>query len=304
MIRTNKFKFLSALLVSGIILLSNTIDTRADDIGLTGSSVSSNVVIGSGNYAYFKNTTGGDIYWTNLYENGNKEFESTTISNDRKIGVYNNGRGKAAVYYKYYPGAKALITTTVALSKWKFTDVAPLNDNWQYAPVKYVTSCKYMNGTGKQSFSPDVSTSRGMFATIIYNMAGYPQQTFTHPYPDIEDGKWYSIPISWAAFNHITSSDISKNFEPNKDITREESMKMLYDYAKFQGKDLTASGDLSAFADASSVSKESIDYIKWAVGHHIIIGKKIDGKLYIDPKGVATRVESAQLIKNYVDNMK
>ena len=98
MIKTNKFKFLSALLVSGIILLSNTIDTRADDIGLTGSSVSSNVVIGSGNYAYFKNTTGGDIYWTNLYENGNKEFESTTISNDRKIGVYNNGRGKAAVY--------------------------------------------------------------------------------------------------------------------------------------------------------------------------------------------------------------
>lgn len=302
--KSKSCKILSALLVSGIILLSNSTDIYADDIGLSGSSVSSYVIVNSGNYAYLKNTTGADVTWTNVYENGNHEFDAKPVANGKKAGVYNNGRGKAAVYYKYYSNSHTLVTTTVALSKWKFVDVTPLNDNWQYAPVKYVVSKKYMNGTGKQSFSPDTSTSKAMFATIMYNMAGAPEQPFTHPYPDIEEGKWYSLPLSWTTYNQITSSDLTKNFEPNKDITREESMIMLYNYAKSQGKDLTASGDLSGFADSSSVSKDSTNYIKWAVGHHIIGGKKVDGKLYLDPKGVATRVESAQMIKNYMDNMK
>ena len=53
----------------------------------------------------------------------------------------------------------------------------------------------------------------------------------------------------WARLNGIVLGYSDTQFAPDDPITREQLAAMLYRYAQFKGYDVTASGDLSGFAD-------------------------------------------------------
>ena len=63
---------------------------------------------------------------------------------------------------------------------------------------------------------------------------------------------------------------------------------------------LTASGDLSAFRDASAISGYAESAMGWAVGSSLISGK---GDGILDPAGTATRAEVAQILMNFCENI-
>lgn len=83
------------------------------------------------------------------------------------------------------------------------------------------------------------------------------------------------------------------SYGPDDVITREQLALMLYRYAKAD----PPPGDLSAFADGSAVSPWAEDAVTWAVEQGILTGR---GGGYLDPRGHATRAETAAMFARYV----
>ena len=83
-------------------------------------------------------------------------------------------------------------------------------------------------------------------------------------------------------------------------ITRQQLAIMLWRYAKYKGKDLSASSDLKEFTDVNKISSNALVQMKWAVGVGIISG---NANKTLNPKGNATRAEVAAMITNYCNKV-
>ena len=190
-------------------------------------------------------------------------------------------------------------------SDWPFSDVPVNPGNWRYDSIKYVYDNEIMNGiSGTTRFEPDGSLTRGMFATVLYRMAGEPPVDGENCFADVRDDKYYVQAIIWAYDKKIVGGlDGGTRFEPEEFITREQIAKMLYEFGKSQGYTLDDSADLSGFPDNSDVSNWALDYMRWAVGSGMINGKNIGGAYYLDPKGNATRAECAAMLTRFMKNI-
>ena len=107
-------------------------------------------------------------------------------------------------------------------------------------------------------------------------------------------GAWYADSAAWASANGVASGYGNGKFGPEDPITREQMALFLYNYAKLQGEDLTASADLSTFTDGAQVSDWARYAMQWAVGKGLIQGSNSA----LNPQGAATRAEVAQLFTN------
>ena len=81
-------------------------------------------------------------------------------------------------------------------------------------------------------------------------------------------------------------------FGPNNNITREQLAVMLYRYASSPA----VTGSVTGFNDAGQISSYAKNAMAWATTNGVMNGKG-DGRL--DPKGLATRAEVAQMMQNY-----
>lgn len=179
-----------------------------------------------------------------------------------------------------------------------FRDLDP--NAWYRETIGYVLNRGIMEGLTKDLFGPDTTLTRAMIVTMLYAMEGKPDIISTSPFGDVKEGDWYYAPVIWGAETGVVSGYDDGNFRPNNPVTREELATMLRSYAAYKGKDATANGDLSAFADQAKVSVWATDNVSWAVGHGIINGRS--GNL-IAPQGTATRAEAATMFTRLCQNV-
>lgn len=178
-----------------------------------------------------------------------------------------------------------------------FEDVSA--SDWFYEAVEYAASNGLMNGMSETAFDPAENLSRAMMVTILYRLDGSPEAA-GGGFDDVERGSWYENAVIWADANGIVNGYGNGIFGPDEDITREQMAAVLYRYAAYEGYSLTASGDLSAFRDASAISGYAESAMGWAVGSSLISGK---GDGILDPAGTATRAEVAQILMNFCENI-
>lgn len=172
-----------------------------------------------------------------------------------------------------------------------FSDVS--RNAWYYDAVKFVSQNNLMNGVADNTFAPASNLSRAMLAQILYNKEGKPAAG-TSAFTDVTAGQWYADAVSWATANGVVNGLGNNMFGPNNNITREQLAVMLYRYADSPA----VTGSVTGFSDADRISSFATDAMAWATTNGIMNGKG-DGRL--DPKGLATRAEVAQMIKNYLD---
>ena len=171
---------------------------------------------------------------------------------------------------------------------------------WYHEPVEYVLGKGIMTGVTNTQFDPSGTLTRAMVVTMLYAMDGKPAVTNVTTPSDIPEGAWYKDPVDWAVSTGVTAGYEDGTFLPNNAVTREELATMLRSYAAYKNKDITASGDLSTFADQATVSGWATDNVSWAVGHGIISGRT--GNL-IAPRGTATRAEAATMFARLDQNV-
>ena len=177
-----------------------------------------------------------------------------------------------------------------------FTDVS--EDDWFYDPVCYVYSQGLMTGTSATTFEPNTSLSRAMLVAVLHRLEGNPQAS-AGDFTDVADGDWYAQAVNWAASVGVVNGFDDGTFQPNAAITREQMAAILRNYAAYKGMDVTATGSLSTYTDADSVSAWAKESIAWAVGEHLISGVTDDT---LQPQGLSTRAQAAAVLQRYLEN--
>ncbi len=179
-----------------------------------------------------------------------------------------------------------------------FDDVTTAD--WFYGDVEYVYYNGLMNGTSTNTFSPQLSTTRGMIVTILYRLEGSPEVTGTCPFSDVPAGAYYEAPITWAAENEIVNGMGDGTFAPESNITREQLAAIFFRYAKYKGiydeDDCVMTG---GFKDQDKVSPWAYEAMSWAIGVGLIGGSNESDGLYLLPQGNALRCQVAAILHRF-----
>ena len=232
-------------------------------------------------------------YWANLYhfdeEAGTMTFETAApIGRDGSVSLaLSHASQYAIVIDDHNHGVIDL----------PFTDVS--DSDWFYDPVCYVYSQGLMTGTSATTFEPNTSLSRAMLVAVLHRLEGSPQAS-AGDFIDVADSDWYAQAVNWAASVGVVNGFDDGTFQPNAAITREQMAAVLRNYAAYKGLDVTASGDLSTYIDAASVSDWAKESVEWVVGSGLLGGYE-DSTLR--PQGTTTRAEVASVLQRALGNV-
>ena len=156
-----------------------------------------------------------------------------------------------------------------------------------------------MNGKGDY-FDPQGNLTREQFAQVLYNHSGAPAVgQAANPFSDVKKSGWYYQAVLWAYQNGVASGR-GATFGVGDNITRQELARMLYNYAKLKGYDLTMEeGVIESYVDYGQVAVWGREGFDWAVSQGVITGKGTPGDVAnyrLDPNGLATRAECAMMM--------
>ncbi len=117
------------------------------------------------------------------------------------------------------------------------------------------------------------SVTRGMLEMLLYVYDGEPESE-TSSFVDVLPGSYYEKAIAWAAENGIIYGCGNGKFEPDKIITREQAIAILYRYAQYKNYDISLGEDINilCYNDIEKVSEYAISAMQWACGTGIIKG--------------------------------
>lgn len=232
-------------------------------------------------------------YWANLYH-FDEEANAMTFETAAPIG----SDGSVSLAFSHASQYVLVIDDhNHGIVELPFTDVA--DSDWFYDPVCFVYSQGLMTGTSATTFEPNISLSRAMLVAVLHRLEGSPQAS-GGDFTDVAEGDWYAQAVNWAASVGVVNGFDDGTFQPNVAITREQMAAILRNYAAYKGLDVSASGSLSTFTDAASVSDWAKESVEWAVGSGLIGGYE-DSTLR--PQGTTTRAEVASVLQRALGNV-
>lgn len=180
-----------------------------------------------------------------------------------------------------------------------FADVG--EDDWYYQSVKYAYENGLFSGTGN-GFEPNTAMSRAMLVSVLFRIADTGKSPSGSVFSDVQEGKWYTESINWAAESGIVSGVSETEFAPDSDITREQIALIIYRFATYSGYDMNVeNADLSAFSDSENISDYAKDAVGYLVGKGIMNGK---GAGELAPRDKATRAEVATMLMKFLEGVK
>lgn len=190
---------------------------------------------------------------------------------------------------------KLTFTVVRKTASSKFTDVTAANvGSWAADAIDFMAENNLVGGTGNNKFTPTGTMIRGDLVLIMYRMAGQPSVTgVENPFTDVTESDYYYKAVLWAYQNGVVNGTGVNTFGPKSNITREQIATILYRYSGTTA----ATGSITSFTDASSVSDYALTAMKWAVGAGIIGGS--NNKL--NPQGNATRAEVAVMLHRFLN---
>ncbi len=167
---------------------------------------------------------------------------------------------------------------------------------WYHPAVDFVTEHKLMQGVDAKArtFVPGHELTRAQLAQVLYNMENPGNTASEKSFKDVKQGAWYYNAVIWAADNGIVKGYEDGRFYPNRPITREQMVTMLYRYMQFKGFKVDASGeDWKSFTDYAKVDSWAQDAMAWAVHNGVVNGIQNN---QLAPTHTAQRSQVAKII--------
>ena len=179
----------------------------------------------------------------------------------------------------------------------RFNDVDP--DGWAYEDIAYCVEHSLMSGVGGTTFLPGGVTTRAQIVQILYELSGAPAVSGGTPFRDLTQS-WYRKAVVWAYQNDVVSGTSGTTFSPEVPVTREQigCIMMNYFFNVLKLKQQWALADLSEYPDGDQVSPWARASMQHAMSM-IISGAEINGVVYIDPQGDATREQVATIVAEF-----
>lgn len=110
-----------------------------------------------------------------------------------------------------------------------FTDVLPSKSH--AGAITWLVAAGITSGTGRCSFSPGASVTRGQMATFLWRNAGGPEPTGTHNFDDVTPDRYYNTAVTWLVESGITKGTKLGKFSPNDQVSRGQMATFLWRYA-------------------------------------------------------------------------
>jgi hypothetical protein len=175
-----------------------------------------------------------------------------------------------------------------------YTDVS--QDAWYHEYVDFMVENGYMKGVATTKFDVNGSVTRAQLVTILYRTAGEPSvEGLENPFTDVEDSRWYTDAIVWAANEGIVNGMTATTFEPNTAISRQQIVTILY---RYNGSEKVAEDKLAAFTDADKIASYAADAMNWAVAEGIMNGVTATT---LEPTATATRAQICAIVMRYLE---
>ncbi len=228
----------------------------------------------------------------------------------REVIVYyvaEDGSRTRVTEVTYDAAEKKAVFHTTHFSVYEIRDIAPVpfgdvKGHWAEEAVSFAVEHGLFEGTSRDTFSPETVMTRAMLVTVLCHAAGDPDAAGEVKFTDVAEDAWYRTAVNWAAQAGIAQGypdgqqSETRAFKPDQPVTREELAVMLCaaDQIKSSGETMvkSAEGEFSDWSDSSEWARKALS---WAVDQGILSGK--GGKI-LDPKGPATRAETAAILKN------
>jgi len=186
--------------------------------------------------------------------------------------------------------SKMVDSNSEYIKKLTFSDVS--ESDWFYTAVKFAFLKGITNGVSESLFAPNDKVTRGQFITMLCRAYEIPERSGDN-FSDAGN-TWYTGYLAVAKQLGISNGVGNNNFAPDKEITREEMVMLMYNYWKSINRVDNSTNSLG-FADNDIISDWAKKGIAYMNSKGYINGK--DNNLF-DPKGSATRAEIVQLMCN------
>lgn len=184
----------------------------------------------------------------------------------------------------------------VSAASLPFRDVA--STAWYRSAVEYVYEHGVMNGKSSAAFEPESNLLRAEMCQLLYNLEGKPPVRGSY-FWDVSRSDWYFKPVNWAFEEGIVSGKDHGNFDPESPVTREQMVRILFNYAEYKGFDTSGRASLSRFADAWRISTYAYSSVQWAVSQGILSGTSHTA---LSPGGTAVRAQVASVLMKFLQN--
>ena len=150
-------------------------------------------------------------------------------------------------------------------------------------------------------FAPDAAVTRGTLAQALYDLEGRPAPR-AGGFADTQ-GKWYADAAAWCGENGIYKGDESGRFDGDRALTRAELVSVLYRYAKFDGKDVSAAQDTNilSYDDALAAPEWAMEGFRFACAYGLLTEKTEGGRALLAADAAVTRAELARALDRLED---
>ena len=204
--------------------------------------------------------------------------------------------------YSYLEDGKTWYTTQVPDGEYDpydpsamFSDMA--FGTWYYQDVRDSVAMGLIKGYNDGTFRPDASIRRSEVVTILHRAAGSPAAQGRADFPDVPSGCFYEQALAWATENGIVLGYNDGRFHPDAPVTRAQLAALFCRFAGAGGADPSS---LDPFPDRAAVPGWAEAPLAWAVEQELIKGTRVDGRLYLQPTGQATRAQFVTIMQRYL----
>ncbi len=177
-------------------------------------------------------------------------------------------------------------------------------DAWYGDAVRYCFEMAIMSGMGNDIFAPHENLTRAQTVQLLFNLSGESKDDYKGEtrFEDVGANAWCAPAVNWAEKNNITEGVDENHFAPNKDVTRQELARFLYEYAYSTGKyDMYYDIDLEKYEDVDQIADWAYFRVAWAVNAGIISGIT---ETTIAPRESATRAQTAMMLMKFDEYLK
>lgn len=186
-----------------------------------------------------------------------------------------------------------------------FYDVS--SGDWYYSSVEYVYKNKLFSGMDEHHFGPYAAMNRAMLMTVLYQIAGAPEQELAEAsiisFDDVAESDWYAPYVKWGAAQGITAGTGERTFSPQQQVTREQVVALLYSFTtNYLGLEVSKGADLSGYQDLNQASDWAREALSWAVGEGIVSGTSTEAPT-LSPRSSANRAEVATMLRSYAEKI-
>ena len=204
----------------------------------------------------------------------------------------------------YDPRSGSIIITAGHLSVYGVGYTAParfndITDHWAKKSIEYVTAQGILTGTGNNTFSPDISMTRGMLVTALGRLAGTDTALYagSGTFKDVAANSYYHPYIEWAYEAKIIYGTGKGEFAPDRAVTREEIAVIFANYAKALGHDLPVVQAAEPYTDALAIGSYYAPAVTALQSAGIMTG---DTLKQFRPQAGATRAEVSSMLHRYI----